>query len=355
MAGLLTTNLRIVSAQIPPDFSGTVQDFQRALVERLQILSTTGSTAFVVGDIEPPTDQGPWLRGGSQWWVFDPNLGRYVPLDISASITALFTVSETEPAAPDSDDAQIWLRTKSNRVLGWYFWDGTEWRPDGQTPPSGPTSERPTDPGDLETFFDTDISVLLHFERGAWRTVSGSPGDIKFVSTPILAEALTRNPGWFFAGETDQDMRGRALGFASKDPGATPAISYPTDAGITARAQGDVVGVETVTLADAQIPQHTHLVGAITVLNVDNNAFFYRVDDSETFVAPGDAPPNHARINGEGTSDGTLNGQLPATAAGTMFVTSKQLTEVIAPDYTDPSAAHDNMPPTKYLWALEKQ
>lgn len=351
MAGLLPTNLKIVSAQLPPDFHGTPAEFQRAIVERLEILSASGTNFFFTGDVEPPGNFGPWLRG-LQWWVFDPNLGRYVPLDISASITALFTVSEAEPAAPAPTEAQIWLRTKSNRVLGWYFWDGESWRPDGQTPPSGPTADRPSDPGDLETYFDTDINVLLHWERGAWRTVSGSPGDVKFVTAPLLADALTTNPGWLYLGENDQTYRGRTLGVASKDPGVTPAISYSTDGGITARAQAEVVGSETVLLGDDKIPQHTHLVGSVAVLGAGHTGRFYRVDNAEDFVAPGSAPPNHEITTSVFSS---VSGALPDTGPGTQFVTSKQLSEVIAGDYTDPATAHDNMPPTKYLWALEKQ
>lgn len=357
MAGLLPTNLKIVSAQLPPDFHGTPAEFQRAIVERLEILSASGTNFFFTGDVEPPGNFGPWLRG-LQWWVFDPAVGRYVPLDISASLTALFVIAEAEPAAPAATEAQIWIRTKSNRVLGWYFWDGEIWRPDGQTPPSGPTADRPTDAGDLETFFDTDINVLLHWERGAWRTVSGSPGDVKFVTSPLLADALARNPGWLYLGENDQTFRGRTLGVASKDPGVTPAISYPTDGGITARAQAEVAGSETVILGDDEIPQHTHIVGALQTASTDNTVYFYGVDGAESFVAPGSGPPNHVVVSGDGASafgNGMEAGGLPGTAAGTGMITSKQLSETLAAPYTDPAVAHDNVSPVKFLWALEKQ
>lgn len=354
MASLKKTNLVIVAAPLPPDFEGDPQEFFEACVERMEIQSPIGTNFFIVGDVEPSTNLGPWLKGGTQWWVFSESQGKYIPLDISASTVRLFTVSDIEPAAPVDDDATIWLRTSGTRVIAWYFWTGTEWRPGGNKPPSGPTANRPVNAVDFEQYFDTDIATLIHWERGAWRTISGSPGDVKFVTIATLADALTVNPGWEYLGESLQTYRGRILGVATKDTGATPAASYITDSGITARAPGDSAGTETHVLADNEIVQHTHLVGSLTALHSNNNAYFYRVDDGETFTAPAPVPPNHAQINGEGAADGTKNGALPAAGAGTMFVTSQQLSISTAAAYTDAAVAHQNMQPTIWLWALVK-
>lgn len=352
MAALLSTNLRIVADQLPPDFSGTPAELFRAFVERLRILSASGSNSFVTGDVEPPNNQGPWLKNGTQWWVFSDSAKAYVPIDLSASITALFVTQEATPDDPTTGEALIWVRTKGNRVLGWYFWDGTIWRPDGQTLPSGPTSARPSDPGDLEQFFDTTINVALIFERGAWRTLSGSPGDVKHVTASILTDALTANPGWEYLGQNSQNYRGKTLGIATKDPGATPASSFSTAGGISARAQGDLVGEETHVISSLEIPQHTHIVGSVNALGANKNANFYRVDNAETFVAPGAAPPNYEQATG--ALHTSVNGGLPAISAGCVLVTSKQLTGSLPTNYVDAAAAHNNLPPTVYLWALVK-
>lgn len=354
MAELKKTNLVIVASPLPPDLEADPQEFFDAMIERMEIQSPIGTNFFITGDVEPSTNLGPWLRGGTQWWVFSEALGRYVSLDISASLPTLLTVSDDEPDAPAADDAKIWIRTSNNRVVGLYFWTGAEWRPDGAIPPSGPTADRPTDPVDLEQFFDTDISVLIHWERGAWRTVSGSPNDVKFVTSPTLADAIVFNPGWEYLGETEQDYRGRVLGVATKDMGATPTASYTTASGITTRAPGDIAGEETHVLTSTEIEQHTHLVGGLTALHSNNIARFYRVDDGETFSAPPPAPPNHGVINGDGGADGTQNGTLPSGGAGTMFVTSKQLSISAAADYTQAAVAHNNTQPTVWLWALRK-
>lgn len=363
MADLLKTNLVIVAAPLPADFEGTPQEFFEALIERMEIQSPLGTNFFVTGDVEPGTNQGPWLKGGTQWWVFDSVSGSYVPLDISASTARLFTASVDEPPTPGEGDATVWLRTSSNRVVGWYFWTGSEWRPGGNVSASGPTSSRPSDSTvkELEQYFDTDINTLIHWERGKWRTVSGTPGDIKFVTTLTLNDALTSNPGWAYLGAANQDWIGRTLGISSKDAGATPQSNFATASGISARARGDLVGAETHVLTSDEIEQHTHLVGGSTALNSANRVQFYRVDDGENFVAPSPRPPNYTLITGVTPGSpptyATRDGDFPAIPNGTMMVTSKQLSLATASDdaYTEPAEGHNNMQPTLFLWALTKE
>jgi len=363
MDNLIPTNLVIVSAPLPADFEGTPQELHEAMVERYEIKSPSGTNFFVSGDVEPATNQGPWLKGGTQWWVFDPVAGGYVPQDISASTSRLFTASVDAPPAPGANDATVWLRVVTGRVIGWYFWTGSEWRPGGNVPASGPTSSRPPDSNvkELEQYFDTDIKALIHWERGKWRTVSGTPGDVKFVTTLTLAEALASNPGWAYLGATNQDWIGRTIGLASKDPGATPDASFATSSGISARARGDIPGAETHVLTSDEIEQHTHLVGASTALNSGNRVQFYRVDDGENFTGPSPRPPNHTIITGVTPGSppvyATRDGDFPTAPDGTMMVTSKQLSLATASDdsYTEPSDAHNNMQPTLFLWGLTKE
>src|SRR5688572_3081654 len=334
MGALNKTGLVLVAAPLPSDFRGNMQALFAAFVERLQIMSPVGTNFFVVGDVEPETNQGPWLKDGTKWYVFSETEARYIPADISDSLPRVFTVSSEEPAAPGTDDATIWLRTDNDRVIGWYFWNGLVWRPGGNVPPSGTTALRPSTPQDLEQYFDTDINCLIHYERGAWRTVSGTPGDVKFVTTTTLAEAKTANPGWEYLGESTQSWRGKVLAVASKDPGGAPVASYLVDANVTQRAPGDTFGSESVTLTSTQIEQHTHLVGGLTALNSGNDARFYRVDDGETLTTPAVVPPNYAEVKGDGSTNGTKLGSLPSGGAGTMFVTSRQLSLANAAAYT---------------------
>lgn len=354
MAELFKTNLVLVMSPIPADFEGTPQEFAESMVERMEIQSPVGTNFFVVGDTEPTSNQGPWLKGGTEWYVFSESEGRYIPLEITGSVERLFTVGSSTPAAPTGDEATIWLRTVSGRVIGWYFWDGSEWRPGGNVPPSGGTADRPSNPTDLEQFFDTDINCLIHWERGEWRTVSGTPGDIKMVTTATLNQALTNNPGWKYIGDASQTFNGRVLGVATKDPGASPIVSYATDAGISARASGDVAGTENHILGGLEIPQHTHAIGSVTsIAGAERRPRFFRVStgSAEITAWPASVPDNQglvASYTGVHTT-----GEVPIGEAGAQLITSRQLASTISA-YYGAAQAHNNMQPTKFVWTLYK-
>ncbi len=347
---LFKTNLVIVASQLPPDFVGDPQEFFEALVERMEIQSPAGTNFFVVGDVEPSSNQGPWLKNGDRWYVFSVTEGKYIPINIEDSLHILVIGPDT-PDTPAETDPKLWLRTSGTRAIGWYGWDGVIWRSFNSLPASGNTASRPTAPVELEQYFDTDINVLIHWERGAWRTVSGSPGDVKFVAQSKLTDALAANPGWIYLGRDDQSIRGLVLGVASKDAGATPESNFPTDSGISARASGDKVGEETHVLDNDEIPQHTHLTGHASALNSGNTIQLHRVDNAEDIAIPPVVPPNYFEVNGDGSSNGTKNGTAGDGPTGTMTITSRQLT---TPAYTAAAAAHENMQPTLFLWALVK-
>lgn len=351
---LQKTNLVIVASQLPEDFLGTPQEFYEAMVERMSIQSPAGFSAFVVGDVEPSGNQGPWLAFGDRWRVFSVMAGQYVPIDISESLH-LFLVGPNTPAAPTAGQPEtLWLRTFETRAIAWYGWDGVVWRPLPNVPPSGPTAARPTNPVDLEQFWDTDINVMIHWERGSWRTLSGSPGDVKAVVAAELAVALQLNPGWAYFGQNDQSIRGRVIGIATQDPGGSPAASFPTDSGISPRASGDQVGEESHVLNSEEIEQHTHLMGHATILNSDNNAEFYRAENTDNLTIPPPVPPNGFRVLGDGSANGTINGTIGDGPTGTMLITSKQMSLADASALTTAADAHNNMPPSVFLWHLVK-
>lgn len=348
------TQLQIVASALPTNFQGKPQEFFDAMVRRMKIVSPFGGTFFVIGNSEPPSNQGPWLKGGTKWYVWSDDLGRYVPADISDSETIWFQVSDTTPT---SSDPAVWLRFQtvgSNvRYIGWYFFDGTAWRPSSMIVNSGDTASRPVSPVDLERYYDTDIATEIWWERGAWRTTSGVPGDIKFVSYPTLTAAIAANPGWQEIGESNVDLRGRVLVSANAD-GASGPTNLPVGSGITSRAAGDLYGEETHVLTSAEHEQHTHLIGHATLLNSDNNGQFFRVDSADTLVIPVPEPPNGFQINGDGATNGTISGSIGTGPAGTQMITSVQLDQAAAPAYTAAAVAHNNLQPSAAFWCLVK-
>jgi len=245
---LKATNLYLQMAQLPATFKGSPQAFADAMVARMKILSPNGTNFIFIGDVEPISNVGPWLRGGTQWWVWSDTIKRYVPLDISASETKWYWIGNSTPA---STPPQVWLKTTKDATdqdpshgspIGWYVFDGTNWVAFNSIVFSGPTASRPVTPAEYQQFYDTDIAVLLWWERGSWRTVSGVPGDIKQVVFEVLTDALRFNPGWDVFGAGNQAFRGRLTSMATKDSGVAPETDLSVGANITPRAALETFG-----------------------------------------------------------------------------------------------------------------
>jgi hypothetical protein len=226
---LQATNLLIQMAKIPATFIGTPQDLAETMVRRMRIVSPSGTNFIFIGDTEPTSNVGPWLKNGNQWWVFSPSLKRYVPIDISASFTPAFW---GQNSIPPSSNPPVWLRSTRDPTdinpsrgdpIGWYEFNGSAWVPFNSIVRSGTTAERPQSPVDYQQYYDTTISCLIWWERNLWRTVSGVPGDVKFVAFGQLDDALNHNPGWVLLGASNQNFRGRYISQATKDvpPGTT--------------------------------------------------------------------------------------------------------------------------------------
>lgn len=212
------------------------------MLRRMRIVSASGSSFFITGDVEPTSNVGPWFKGGTQLWVFDEDTKRYVPLDISASETRWYWMGASTP--PDINPP-VWLKTALDQTTtsssfgepaGWYEWNGANWVPFNSILRSGTTAQRPATPVEYQEYYDTTISCRIWWERGQWRTVSGVPGDLKFVLFETLTEALQFNPGWQVNGASNQAFRGRHIMQATKDSGASPETNLTTGAGIPSRA-----------------------------------------------------------------------------------------------------------------------
>ena len=246
---LVNTNLFIQMAQIPVTFKGSPQDLAVEMVKRMRIVSPNGVNFIYIGDVEPTSNVGPWLKGGTQWWVWDDNTNRYQPQDLSASFTAPYAIGNSTPTVTNPP---VWLQTSQDATdltpnsygepIGWMVFDGTNWVPFNSVVASGDTASRPAAPADFQQYYDTDISVLIWWERGAWRTVAGSPGDIKFVTTPTGVAALTQNPGWALVNTLFPQTAGLSIVSASQDAGGAPVTSFTPVAGVPPQVQGSVLG-----------------------------------------------------------------------------------------------------------------
>lgn len=306
----------VQAAPLPADFDGDLPETLQAFAARLRVIPDRRYSSFVVGATEPPTDQGPWLRtvidGKASWYAYNTETGRYTTIE--AYVEPAYRVSTNAPVdAPNPGgegvppEPRLWIRTSASGAhKQTYWWTGLAWSLFSAPVPSGTT--RPLAPFVGEKFFDTTINVELIYERGAWRTVSGSPGDIKHVRAGTLAEAITKNPGWveFSSG------RSRAL------VGATPAGGL-AGGNLTALTIEQRVGEENHRLDVTEIPAHSHGLNRMrsATRNVENHQL---------------------RVVGLGESNGDIDEDLNS--------------------YTyrvGGGLAHNNLPPSIALWCLEKE
>lgn len=258
---LQDTNLILSVGKLSPSFRGGPQELLDEIVHRSKIVSPTGTNFIFIGDVEPTSDVGPWLKNGVSWFVFDEETKRYVPLDISESETQWFHVGNSTPT---TSTPAVWLKTTANATeaspsvgqpVGWYQFNGTAWVPIGVVTLSGPTASRPSAPFDLQQYYDSDIACLIWWERSSWRTVAGTPGDVKATVISTLTEALRFNPGWEVLGAANAQVRGRIVMQACKDPGASPETSLTPPAGVASRAAGETFGeTDGVQIAASPVP-----------------------------------------------------------------------------------------------------
>lgn len=122
---LQNTNLLIQGSVLPATFKGTPNDLFVAMLQRMKIVSPSGQSFFIISDTEPSSNLGPWLKNGRQWWIFDSELKRYVPIDISASEKIWFQISVDVPATAEPP---LWLRVAADgNPVSWNWWNGAEW------------------------------------------------------------------------------------------------------------------------------------------------------------------------------------------------------------------------------------
>jgi len=113
----------VTAAPLPTNFKGTPQQWLEAFLDRLEV--TFEGNTFVISDIQPIGNEGPWLKNGTQWWVWNASTSEYMPLDVSASVTNQIFIGDIANGAPDSSVYQLWLQLNGTQVNGLFYFAGS--------------------------------------------------------------------------------------------------------------------------------------------------------------------------------------------------------------------------------------
>ena len=116
----------VTISPLPSNFIGTPQQLIEALADRMEV--SFDGNSFVIGDVAPASNQGPWLKNGTQWYVWEDsgvNGAGYYPLDVSASISEQIYIGDVSGTTPDPTKYSLWLKLRGTLVLGLYYYAGT--------------------------------------------------------------------------------------------------------------------------------------------------------------------------------------------------------------------------------------
>lgn len=102
----------VSAGTLPPNFTGTPQQFLDAIAGLLLVTPVEDWNSFVVGSAAPTSDVGPWLKNGTEWWVWSSGAGAYVPVTANALTLRRF-IGSTTPSATDYD---VWIQTDGSGV-----------------------------------------------------------------------------------------------------------------------------------------------------------------------------------------------------------------------------------------------
>lgn len=119
---------KLSGSPLPSTFKGNPQQLYQAMLSRMQVESD--GSLFTDSDTAPSGNQGPWLKGGTKWYVWDAETSSYVPLDVSDSVTFQISVAD-KTTPPDPGVYQFWLKTSGATILGLFYFVGTTsgWQP----------------------------------------------------------------------------------------------------------------------------------------------------------------------------------------------------------------------------------
>lgn len=107
---------------LPSNFKGTPQQLLDAWLERLVV--TGDNVAIISSDVMPTGNQGPWLKNGTQLWVWDETTQAYRPVDVTNSVSPEVYIG---PDAPDPLTYPLWFKTSGSTALGLYTYLGGSW------------------------------------------------------------------------------------------------------------------------------------------------------------------------------------------------------------------------------------
>jgi hypothetical protein len=162
---------QIQTSPLPSGDSLTLNDFLELLPEQIQIILNEGFSTFVTGSVAPSTNEGPWLKNGTEWWVWSDSSGGYIPLVLEGTVRKTY-VQSTAPTGTIQEN-ELWIQTDGVQTViesfiylngGWRTWVKSSLNIKKETYPVGTLYQNYTD--------SRNPSVILGMTGTTWVPVS---------------------------------------------------------------------------------------------------------------------------------------------------------------------------------------
>ncbi len=100
------------AAPLPEGYKADPETFKNDIVARLYAESTDSIAFFASGTVAPTSNVGPWLKNGTEWYVWDDGTGAYIPQTITQAALR-FAV---QFGAPDPTVYLFWIELDAGGV-----------------------------------------------------------------------------------------------------------------------------------------------------------------------------------------------------------------------------------------------
>lgn len=117
----MSNQFKIESGSLDPTFRGTWQDFADSIPDVFAISLSDGKALFTSGANQPSGNQGPWLKDGDQWFVYDITSGGYIPAKINPLFRRTYIQledpvdgiegNEEDDTTESVSNGQLWIKT----------------------------------------------------------------------------------------------------------------------------------------------------------------------------------------------------------------------------------------------------
>lgn len=113
------------AAPLPEGYKADPEQFKNDIVARLYAESGEAISFFASGSVAPSSNVGPWLKNGTEWYVWSDDLAMYVPITVTQA--SLKWIAQF--GAPDQAIYTFWIELNgSAKAIAIKYYSGGAWK-----------------------------------------------------------------------------------------------------------------------------------------------------------------------------------------------------------------------------------